>query len=186
MNHQEAKTGVIDLEDDHPDTIEKFIRFLYTQQYDDGQSQAGSQALHTNTALYITGEKFDVVTLKALAKEKYESAVSAAWNCASFTSSLKLLYAETPETDRLLKDVAVKAAPGHLKELVELEDFAELCKNNGEIAFDILRACSSPISTGKAAEVYCCRCLSSEYVISHSLSGPPARYHCNRCNRSFN
>jgi hypothetical protein len=48
---------VIDLEVDDPNIIEKFIDFLYTQQYDDGGSQdannpepEASDALHTNTA----------------------------------------------------------------------------------------------------------------------------------------
>jgi hypothetical protein len=76
---------VIDLEDDDPDIIEKLIQFLYTQQYDDGQSvgektskrtrrksgkapavtdasqskRKAAQALHINTALYIAGEKYE-------------------------------------------------------------------------------------------------------------------------------
>ena len=86
---QEAKTGIIDLEGDEPAIIEKFINFLYTQQYDDGRgvdenlSKKGSghkknkantvastshtliasaEALHTNTALYIVGEKYEYVS----------------------------------------------------------------------------------------------------------------------------
>ncbi|KAE9364478.1 hypothetical protein N431DRAFT_474068 [Stipitochalara longipes BDJ] len=44
-----AKVGVIDLEGDDPDIMEKFIDFLYTHQYDDGQPgyEAENQALHT-------------------------------------------------------------------------------------------------------------------------------------------
>jgi len=79
--------------------------------------------------------------LKTLAKEKYESAVSAAWNCASFTTSLKLLYAETPETDRVLKDIAMKAAASYGNELVKSPEFVDLCQKNGEIGVDVLKAC---------------------------------------------
>jgi hypothetical protein len=62
---------VIDLEVDDPNIIEKFIDFLYTQQYDDGGSQdannpepEASDALHTNTALYILCNRFDAAALK--------------------------------------------------------------------------------------------------------------------------
>jgi len=69
------------------------------------------------------------------------------WNDASFTSSLKLLYAETPETDRLLKDVAIKAAASHVKELVNQAECVDLCRKNGEIAFDMLKAPLDPQSS---------------------------------------
>lgn len=98
---------MIDLAVDDPDIVEKFIHFLYTQEYDDGRSTKTatdtskstlepSKASHVNTALYIAGEKWDVAALKILAKEKYESVVSAEWDCTSFTSCLELLCAETP------------------------------------------------------------------------------------------
>jgi hypothetical protein len=91
-----------DLEDHDPNIIEKFIDFLYTQEYDDDGSKSAkksapeaSNALHTNAALYIVGDKFGVTALETLAKEKYEKTLSASWNCILFTSSLKLLYAGT-------------------------------------------------------------------------------------------
>jgi hypothetical protein len=97
--------------------------------------------LYTNIALYVAGEKFDVAALKTLAKKKYESLLPTTWNSASFITSLSLLYAETPESDRVLKDVAVKVAASHVKELVKSNGFIELCKENGEIGADALKAC---------------------------------------------
>lgn len=146
------------------------------------QTPESTEALHTNTALYITGEKYEyvpkylfaiprspvvmppyrifqlmqnyrcralltissVVALKTLAKEKYESTVSTSWNCTSFTSSLKLLYPETPETDRLLKDFAIKASASHVRELVKSPEFARLCQQDWGIGFDVLKPCFLP------------------------------------------
>jgi hypothetical protein len=140
-----------DLEDHDPNIIETFIDFLYTQQYDDDGSKAAnksapevSNALHTNIALYIVGDKFDVTALKTLAKEKYEKTVSASWNCILFTSSLKLLYAGTAKNGRLLKGVATNAAANHVEELVKNPEFAELCQCDGEIGFAVLKSYLSP------------------------------------------
>jgi len=107
--------------------------------------------------------------LKTLAKEKYKSAVSTAWNYSSFISSLKLLYAETPESDRLLKDVAIQAAADHVEELVKSSDFVGLCQANGEIGIDVLKACylpSAPQATPSASTGWpeqCRRCGDSAY-----------------------
>ena len=59
-------------------------------------------------------------------------------------NSLKLMYEETMEKDRTLKDVAVKTAGDHVKELVNREEFVDLCKANGEVDFDILKASLTP------------------------------------------
>jgi len=77
--------------------------------------------------------------LKVLAKKKYESVVSAVWDCTFYTSPLELLHAETPKTDQLLKDFATKAATSHVKERVKSPELADLCKKNGEIEFDVLK-----------------------------------------------
>ena len=77
--------------------------------------------------------------LKDLAKKKYADVVAYRWNSAEFVQSLKMMYEETVETDRPLKDVAVNVAAKHAKQLVDRGEFVELCKENGELAFDILK-----------------------------------------------
>lgn len=77
--------------------------------------------------------------LKELAKGRYKRLVPLAWNSASFVSSLKLLYKETPDSDRILKSIAVQVAWEHMKELINRGDFAALCKEIGEISFDVLK-----------------------------------------------
>ncbi|KAH8776073.1 hypothetical protein F5882DRAFT_253047, partial [Hyaloscypha sp. PMI_1271] len=143
----EVRNPSDDLEDHDPNIIETFIDFLYTQQYDDDGSKAAnksapevSNALHTNIALYIVSDKFDVTALKTLAKENYEKTVSASWNCILFTSSLRLLYAGTAKNGRLFKGVATNAAANHVEELVKNPESAELCQCDGEIGFAALKS----------------------------------------------
>jgi hypothetical protein len=80
--------------------------------------------------------------LETLAKEKYENAVSTSWDCTSFTSSLKHMYAKTPEFNRLLKYVAIKAAASYVKQLVKNSEFARLCQKDRKVEFDISKSCS--------------------------------------------
>jgi hypothetical protein len=61
----------------------------------------------------IIGDLFDIQGLKDLAKKKFEGAIP------SFVESMKLLYEENVDANRLLKDVAIKVAGEHVKELVD-------------------------------------------------------------------
>lgn len=181
---------MLNLVDDKPDIVEKLIQILYTRDYDDGKSRPDGEALITNIALYVAGDKFDVAALKTLA-EKDESAVAVAWKSVSFIPSLRLLYAETPESDRLLKDVAIKAAASHAKELVKNNEFMKLCKENGEIGADVLEAhvlsdlAAEAAQSASAAQAFvprgvCPGCLSS-------VASRPSqhRFYCGFCAPHF-
>jgi hypothetical protein len=133
---QEAVTGIINLEDDEPEIVSKMIDFLYTAKYaDDPQTDLLMQSVK----IYVIGEKYDVPTLKHYAKWKFDDAIHSKWNAKSFAAALKLMYEETPDKDRLLKDMAIDAAGYHMKELLASEDFAAVCQENGQIAFEILK-----------------------------------------------
>jgi hypothetical protein len=89
-------------------------------------------------------EKYDIPALKTLAKIKFEAAVSSDWNTSALSESLRLMYDGLPDSDRLLKDVAIAAAAGHVKKLVDRGEFVALCKENGDITFDVLKASLRP------------------------------------------
>jgi len=82
---------------------------------------------------YIIADKYDVPSLKELAKSKYKTALAAEWNNPSFATSLRLMYEGTAESDRALKHIAICAASSHLKELRDRGEFGTLCKENGEL-----------------------------------------------------
>ncbi|RAL67796.1 hypothetical protein DID88_008523 [Monilinia fructigena] len=91
------------------------------------------------TRVFTIAENYDIPALKVLAKTKFEAAVSTRWNTVSLSASLRLMYDELPESDRLLKDIAIQAAASHVNKLVDRGEFAALCKENGDIAFDVLK-----------------------------------------------
>jgi hypothetical protein len=78
--------------------------------------------------------------LNKLAKSKYHAVVADKWDCSSFAASLRIIYNETIEADRLLKDAAIKAGSAHTAERLGHGDFTGFCRENGEIGLDVLEA----------------------------------------------
>jgi hypothetical protein len=75
----------------------------------------------------------------------------------------------------------MKAAASHVEELVKSPGFAELCQKNGEIGFDVLRACFLPKVPDPAREItHCPNCGESEWLID---GGSELR--CGDCNELF-
>ncbi|EKD20163.1 uncharacterized protein L3040_002878 [Drepanopeziza brunnea f. sp. 'multigermtubi'] len=189
---KEAITGQIDLDGNEPAVVEAMLKFMYTSDYPDGReddhgaaTKAGALtatetapeiggALLFNTKVYIIGEQLDVQPLKELAKNKFEEIIGDQWNSASFVASLKLLYEGTPEKDRLLKDVAIKTAGKRAKQLCDRGDFVTLCKEDGEIAFDVLKAVTK--STPKRT---CPDCLRPDCLRSNIMNESTTRnFYC--------
>lgn len=113
-------------------------------------ASADKGALLTNTMVYIIGDQLQIPDLKMLAKKKFEEVVTDRWNSGSFVAGLKLLYKETLENDPSMKDIAVKTAGEHVKDLCDRGEFVALCKEEGEIAFDVLKASLTAKATGQA------------------------------------
>jgi hypothetical protein len=103
-----------------------------------------SQELLIHTAVYLIAEEKDIPALKELAKKKYAEALPNGWNSKAFCTSLRFIYEETPESDRLLWNVAISFAGQKAKELIDREEFVELWKEKGEIGLEVFRAHPSP------------------------------------------
>ncbi|KAB8292166.1 hypothetical protein EYC80_007909 [Monilinia laxa] len=147
-NFRESITGILDLEDDDPNTVARMINFLYTQDYDDTTTSEESQIephgpLLVNTMLYILADKYDIPPLKTLATKKFERALRTDWNSPSFTASLNLLYEQLPESDTCLTSRALRAACLHARDLKDREDFTALCRSNPDIAYDLFATMAS-------------------------------------------
>ena len=100
------------------------------------------QNLITLAAIYIAADKYDVQPLKVLAKTKYESILATAWNTKQFVESLELIYDGLPEMSEpdMLRDLAIKTAATHAKELMEREEFMTLFQERGDFATDVFKA----------------------------------------------
>jgi hypothetical protein len=84
--------------------------------------------------------------LSGLASQRFEETASLAWEDPSFISALKIIYEETSESDRGLKDIAIKVATAFVDEFLAKKEFTELCESNGALSLDVLKA-TRPSST---------------------------------------
>lgn len=94
----------------------------------------------TNVEMYILGDKLDIAALKRLATNKYEQINQTGWKSAKFVESARILYENTLESDRQLKDAFVKTAAKNFNNLKHQEPFAALLKEQPCVAWEILQA----------------------------------------------
>ena len=109
-------------------------------------THAISEALVTVVKVYIIADKYDIPTLKKLSTTKYKDLLPSEWKGEVFCQSLKLLFDETMENDRMLKDVVIEFAGGKAQELMARDDFVSLIKENGDIGAEIFKASLNSLS----------------------------------------
>jgi len=145
---------VVDFSDDDPEIVKLVIAFLYTTEFSDVRKIAtivtprifgrpatdskpapDTHALLKRTKVYVLADRLVILALKKLAATKYKEILPNKGLTSSFTASVKLMFEETLENDRLLKEVAVKIA-----DLTEREQFLSLCKERGDIAVEFIKA----------------------------------------------
>jgi hypothetical protein len=136
------------------------LSFFYTSDYDKSaiplastttptKSSTGKDLqLHVN--VYIIAEKYDVPALKVVAANKYKECLGADWGSisTSFVATLKLIYDGLPDNDPILKNIAIEYAGRNAKNLAENSEYAILCKERGDIAFDVFRASATGAKPG--------------------------------------
>jgi hypothetical protein len=88
-------------------------------------------SLITNAKVYIIADKYDVQALKNWAATKYEEVLPKSWNNSAFTESARIIYDNTPETDRILRDVIVQGASENIDGLLDRGKFVDLLKSHG-------------------------------------------------------
>lgn len=105
----------------------------------EGDSVTGP--LITIIKAYIIADTFDVPALMDLARLKYMSVVVTSWNSPALVESVRLLYDNTPDVEkvRVIKTTAMKTIRTNLKTLLAQRDFQALIEDVGEVALDLLR-----------------------------------------------
>ena len=75
-----------------------------------------------NARIYGLADKYEILSLKGLAKTKFESVARAGWNTIDFPLSIEIIYESTPSSDRELRDIATKLTVEHSTVLFENND----------------------------------------------------------------
>lgn len=93
--------------------------------------------------MYALGDKYDIPHLKAFAKTKLVSALdSQRTKNKDLLSAIKLIHENTPETDRNIREVAVRSVRGRLTDIVKnpatKSQLAELFQTTPDFGIDIV------------------------------------------------
>lgn len=105
---QESISREIDLSADEVPVVRAMIRYLYTDNYNEGDledlSELDGQPVIIpaifNVKLYIVGDKYDIPGLQTLATRKYIDSLAGEWDSATFCRSALLLWENTMDSDR--------------------------------------------------------------------------------------
>jgi hypothetical protein len=131
----------IDLMDDEPNILKCFLSFLYQGDYD--YDTQVNDLLLVHAKVYIMADKYDMHPLKVLAATKYKLVVTLDWRKSAFLDSARLLYSETVDSDRQLRDVIAQTAKTHLCELLKQDEFVSTLRSHIDMAVDILKLTAS-------------------------------------------
>ena len=137
---KESSTSILRLEHDDPATVERMLKFFYTDEYDHGDLHSPvCHNLMANTFVYSIADKYDIKGLKALAKAKFESPARMAWSDNDYPAVVAKVFDTTPDTDMSLRDIVGLACADHIDEILVSKTWGELLSNKGTIGLVILK-----------------------------------------------
>ncbi len=146
---KESSTATLALEHDDPATVQHMITFLYTGNYDAGNPDVTATdtdakasvgpILMANTLVYSIADKYDIDNLKVLAKAKFETLASAAWDCEEFPAIVASVFDSTPDTDLGLRDIVSNICAARIDELLASETWTELIAKDGAIGVAVFK-----------------------------------------------
>ncbi|TVY58984.1 hypothetical protein LCER1_G001220 [Lachnellula cervina] len=187
------KSTDVALQSDEVEAVEGGAGKEVREDYEMEETQIPSEPLITVVKVYIIADKYDVPALKKLATTKYKDLLQTAWDSESFSQSLELLFDQTMENDRMLKDVAIEFAGGKAQELMERQDFVSMIKENGNIGAEIFKASLAALSKVRAASApmaqlpnpACVSCGSSALVSPARNTTANVIWWCQSCRIRF-
>ena len=96
-----------------------------------------SPQLLTHSKMYEIADKYEVVGLKELAKEKFSRSCNHFWNTSDFHVAANHAFSTTPEDDSGLRDLVSQTIAKHM-ELAQIFEIRELLMQFNGLALGIL------------------------------------------------
>ena len=70
---------------------------------------------------------------------KYKQVLPETWNSTSFIESAGLIFENTPQSDRMLREVIIRKASENTKALFDRREFIALLQSHSDFAVEVLR-----------------------------------------------
>ncbi|PPJ51972.1 hypothetical protein CBER1_10703 [Cercospora berteroae] len=101
---------------------------------DDNTECESHLVLHTQ--VYALGEKYDIPSLKQLARQKFEMAAACYYDAPELAEAIELVYQSTVDTDRGLRDIVLQLFRRH-PQLANTQDIYAVIKETPGLALDL-------------------------------------------------
>jgi len=92
--------------------------------------------LLTHSRVYALAEKYDIPSLKDVARAKFEIAMACFYDSPEFADAIDEVYCTTIDTDRGLRDVVLQAFRNH-PQLATTQDVFNVIKHTPSLAFEL-------------------------------------------------
>ena len=121
------------------------LEFFYTLDYQDGPKipEGSTYNLATHASVYGIAEKYEIMPLKDLAKQKFETMIKEQWNDPSLPDAIEIIYNTTHNADRGLRTILTTSIKGQIKKLLPKPQFADVVRSCGDFAVDLMNAVCS-------------------------------------------
>ena len=172
---QESADRRIELPDDKPEMVLRMIEYFYLGQYRDdvfttGFPEKRNSAMDTNVEMYALGDKYGIKGLKNLSAEKFQNSLNASrrklGEGGTVLCAISLVYATTPDTDRILRDIVLSIPRRNWEFLSDIPEFQDFVAQNPAFAVDLIKKMSQ--LAGLSERLVCKTCKSPNMgVICH-------------------
>jgi hypothetical protein len=104
---------------------------------EDEESEVESH-LVLHTRVYALAEKYDIPSLKQLAKSKFEMAMACFYDSPDFAEAIEEVYCSTIDSDRGLRDIVLEAFKSHPR-LANTQDVYHVITETPSLAFELYK-----------------------------------------------
>lgn len=110
------------------------------ESYDEDEELVGEEEsyLLLHTHVYSLAEKYDIPSLKELAKRKFEMAMACFYDSSEFAEAIEEVYCSTVDSDRGLRDIVLQAFRSH-PALATTQDVYAVIKETPTLAFELFK-----------------------------------------------
>lgn len=185
-NFKEASSGVIDLPDDRADAVNALLVYIYTADYDDSKEDLNFRPLLFNILVHTIGDKYGMRNLCQLAEAKFEKRATEEWQSDAFADSIMEISLTSPDSKRVLFNIAAEIAAKHAKQLFTGKEtkFQETVRKVAPFAFEVTSRLMAPQPSEDMRYTRCeCPLCAKTFVVDKKSTPTGRLMYCCYCGR---
>ena len=110
----------------------------YDSQEDELENDQPESHLILHTRVYALAEKYDIPSLKYLARRKFEMEMACYYDSPEFAEAIEDVYCSTIDSDRGLRDIVLETFKCH-PQLANTQDVFKVIRETPSLAFELFK-----------------------------------------------